>query len=81
MTWRDEQALRTRERILDSVVSLLAEAHPAALSIPEVSRHSGVSIATIYRHFGTKEQLLDATAMRGRRRQTRPFVLIPTLEI
>ena len=65
MTWRDEQAKRTRLRILDTVVDLLAEGHPAALSIPQVSRSSGISVATIYRYFGTKEQLLDAAALEG----------------
>ena len=65
MTWPDEQAKRTRQKILETVVNLLAEAHPAALSIPEVSRSSGISVATIYRYFGTKEQLLDAAALEG----------------
>lgn len=65
MTWRDEQAKRTRRQILDTVMDLLAEGHPAALSMPEVSRSSGVSVATIYRYFGTKEQLLDAVALEG----------------
>src|SRR3954453_17892236 len=55
----------TRTRIIDAVFELLAEGHPAAISIPEVSRRSGVSIATIYRHFPSKEQLLDATAFAG----------------
>jgi len=55
----------TRTRIIDAVFELLAEGHPAAISVPEVSRRSGVSIATIYRHFPTKEQLLDATAFAG----------------
>jgi AcrR family transcriptional regulator len=65
MTWRDEQAKQTRQKILDTVVHLLAEGHPAALSVPEVSRSSGISVATIYRYFGTKEQLLDAAALEG----------------
>jgi len=55
----------TRKRIIDAVFELLAEGHPAAISIPEVSRRSGVSIATIYRHFPSKEQLLEATAFVG----------------
>src|SRR3954453_7542578 len=55
----------TRTRIIDAVFELMAEGHPSAISIPEVSRRSGVSIATIYRHFPSKEQLLDATAFAG----------------
>ncbi|MEP7112217.1 MAG: helix-turn-helix domain-containing protein [Ilumatobacteraceae bacterium] len=87
MTWRDEQAQRTRARILDTVNELLAEGHPANLTIPEVSRRSGVSIATIYRYFNTKEQLLDAVAFRGvttptdvERRAPDPFDMAPFLE-
>src|SRR3954470_23954229 len=62
---RNEQTALTKTRIIDAVFELLAEGHPAAISIPEVSRRSGVSIATIYRHFPRKEALLDATAFAG----------------
>lgn len=64
-TWRAKQAQQTRRRILDTVLELLAEGQPAALSIPGVSRRSGISTATIYRHFRTKEELLDAAAYEG----------------
>ena len=62
---RSEQMALTRKRIIDAVFELMAEGHPAAISIPEVSRRSGVSIATIYRHFPNKEELLEATAFAG----------------
>src|SRR4029079_5151484 len=62
---RSQQMELTKTRIIDAVFELLAEGRPAAVSVPEVSRRSGVSIATIYRHFPTKEQLLDATAFAG----------------
>lgn len=52
----------TRRRIVDAVNQLLADEHPAAISVPAVSRRSGVSVATIYRYFPTKEALLDASA-------------------
>jgi AcrR family transcriptional regulator len=64
-TLRDEHRAATRRRILRAVVDLLADHHPAALSIPAVSTRSGVSIPTIYRYFPTKEALLDAAAMFG----------------
>jgi AcrR family transcriptional regulator len=44
------------------VNQLLAEEHPAAISIPSVARRSNISPATIYRHFANKEALLDAAA-------------------
>jgi AcrR family transcriptional regulator len=59
---RGEQVERTRQRILDAVLEYLSDSHPASLSIPEISRRSGVSVATIYRHFPNKERLLEATA-------------------
>ena len=62
---RTQQMALTRRRIIDAVLELLAEGHPAAISVPEVSRRSGVSIATIYRYFPSKEQMLDATAFEG----------------
>ena len=52
----------TRRRILTAVGELLADEHPASISVPAVSRKSGVSVATIYRYFPSKEALLDASA-------------------
>jgi AcrR family transcriptional regulator len=64
-TLREEHKAATRERILRAVTQLLAEHHPAALSVPAVAARSGVSVPTIYRYFPTKEALLDAAAMFG----------------
>lgn len=52
----------TRRRIVQAVNELLAEGHPSAISVPAVSRRSGVSVPTIYRYFPNKEELLDASA-------------------
>ena len=59
---RDVHQAETRRRILQAVNELLADEHPAALSVPAVAKRSGISRATIYRHFPTKEALLDAAA-------------------
>lgn len=56
---RAKQAERTRVRILDATVRVMAEGI-ASVSIPAVAREAGVSIPTIYRHFGTKHDLLGA---------------------
>lgn len=56
---RDAQAAATRERILDAVVEVLAEGVDT-LSIPAVAERAGVSIGTVYRHFGDKSGLLKA---------------------
>ncbi len=59
---RAEQRAATRRRIVDAVSALVAEEHPAAVSVPAVAARAGVGVATIYRYFPTKEALLDAAA-------------------
>lgn len=56
---RAQQAEETRSRILDATVRVIA-AGVASISIPGVAREAGVSIPTVYRHFGTKRDLLAA---------------------
>ena len=56
---RAEQADETRTRILDATLRVMAEG-VAALSVPAVAREAGVSVPTVYRHFGTKRDLLAA---------------------
>ena len=57
---RTAQAAATRRRIVDGLLAVLTEDHPATLSVPAVARRAGVSVATVYRYFPTKEALLDA---------------------
>jgi AcrR family transcriptional regulator len=54
---RAEQAEETRERILEATVRVMADG-VASVSIPAVAREAGVSVPTVYRHFGTKGDLL-----------------------
>lgn len=56
---RETQAEETRRRILDATLNVMA-AGLAELSVPAVAREAGVSIATVYRHFRTKRELLAA---------------------
>ncbi len=56
---RTQQAEETKGRILDAAVRVMARG-VATLSIPAVAREAGVSVPTIYRHFGTKQDLLAA---------------------
>lgn len=53
---RAEQTAETRTRILDAALRVMAG--PRDVAIPDVAREAGVSIPTIYRHFGTKSDLL-----------------------
>ena len=54
---RAQQADATRALILDATVRVMARG-VASLSIPDVAREAGVSVPTVYRHFGSKEELL-----------------------
>lgn len=56
---REEQADDTRDRILEATLRLMATGI-ASVSVPAVARAAGVSVPTVYRHFGTKAQLLAA---------------------
>ena len=60
---RDAHKRATRARIVQAVADLVAEAHPAAISVPAVAARAGVGVATVYRYFPTKQALLDASAM------------------
>jgi AcrR family transcriptional regulator len=56
---RAAQAQATRARILEATVNVMARG-VASVSIPAVAREAGVSVPTVYRHFGTKRDLLAA---------------------
>jgi AcrR family transcriptional regulator len=58
---RDGQAEETRVRILEALVRTMARG-VADLTIPAVADEAGVSVPTVYRHFGSKRELLDALA-------------------
>jgi AcrR family transcriptional regulator len=56
---RAAQAQATRARILEATVNVMARG-VASVSIPAVAREARVSVPTVYRHFGTKHNLLAA---------------------
>src|SRR5215212_7116791 len=58
---RAAQAGQTRAAILDALVSVIARG-VAELSMPAVAQEAGVSLRTVYRHFPTKRELLNALA-------------------
>ena len=62
MKLRDEHRELTRQKVLGAVLDLVAEGSLDELSVPAVARRSGVSLATIYRYFPTKDRLLAAAA-------------------
>jgi AcrR family transcriptional regulator len=56
---RAEQVEATKARILDAAGRVMADGI-AGVSIPGIAREAGVSVATVYRHFATKTDLLAA---------------------
>jgi AcrR family transcriptional regulator len=68
MSIRTAQKELTRQRILDAVLDLVAEGRLTEVSVPDVARRSGASVATIYRYFPTKDALFQAAAEEPARR-------------
>jgi AcrR family transcriptional regulator len=58
-----QDAVENRERILAAAEEVFG-ALGAAGSTEEVARRAGVGIATVFRHFPTKEELVEATLLR-----------------
>jgi AcrR family transcriptional regulator len=56
------------ERILDAALHLVAAAGVRHLTMDDVAARAGVGRMTVYRRFGTRQQLLDALAVREARR-------------
>lgn len=54
----------TRAKILDAAETLLASADPDAITMEEIARQAGVSRASVFSHFGTKDELIEAGAER-----------------
>jgi AcrR family transcriptional regulator len=73
---RARQAETTRERILDAALHVMARGI-ATLSMPEVAREAGVSVPTVYRHFATKAELVDAIYPYLERRAGRGALQVP----
>jgi AcrR family transcriptional regulator len=52
-------AARNRQRILTAAVEVINE-RGLEVSLDEVARRAGVGVGTVYRRFGTKEELVEA---------------------
>src|SRR5690606_5123357 len=58
---RERQKADTRALILKAVERLLMDRSLSDLSLAMVAREAGMTERTVYRHFATREQLLEAT--------------------
>jgi AcrR family transcriptional regulator len=57
---RESHAERTGEAILAAAAEEMAERGPQAFAVPSVAARSGVALRTVYRHFPTRDALVDA---------------------
>ncbi len=57
----DARTQRSRRALLDAGIDLLIQNPMASLS--QIASHAGVGRATLYRHFETREQLIQALAI------------------
>lgn len=55
-TYKDQ----TRDRILDAVIDQMGDADAGELTIAQVAARAGVTERTVYRHFGTRDALVQA---------------------
>jgi AcrR family transcriptional regulator len=58
-----QDARENRERVLAAAEEVFG-AHGAAGSTEEVARRAGVGVGTVFRHFPTKEELIEAALLR-----------------
>ena len=59
---RADNRRRTTERIIDAAADLVGQQGDMGFTMPEVAERSGVALRTLYRYFGTKQDLVDALA-------------------
>ena len=71
---RKEHAELTRRAIIDALIELLVDEHPALVSIPAVAKRANVSVRTVYHHFPTKEALFDELLDTTNRPEHRPVL-------
>jgi AcrR family transcriptional regulator len=60
-----------RAKIIEAVVDLIAEVGADAVQMRDVSKRSGVALATVYRYFNCKDYLLAAALEDWQKRLTR----------
>lgn len=66
-TVRAEHAAHTRQRILDAAIRLFGR-DPDELTMADLAREAAVAIPTVYRHFRTLDEVLEAVTEHANRR-------------
>src|SRR3954452_22369584 len=60
---------RTRERIVDAALELLAEGGYASAGVQAVAARAGVATGSLYRHFASKDDLFTEVLRRAAARE------------
>src|SRR5215211_3823812 len=71
MSARAEAAAVTGRRILEAVMELHRERFFDQISLEDIAERAGVTVQTVIRRFGNKEQLIEAAAEEGKRQVIR----------
>jgi len=71
---RAAQQQETRERIVDAAVALHEEIGPAATTISALAERAGVQRLTVYRHFASEREILQACSAKWMGRHPPPDV-------
>ncbi|OIN82755.1 TetR family transcriptional regulator [Mycobacterium malmoense] len=66
--------LKRRAKIIDAVIALIADGGAEAVQMRDVAQRSGVALATVYKYFSSKEDLLAAALDSWHQRAIRPIL-------
>jgi TetR/AcrR family transcriptional regulator, cholesterol catabolism regulator len=75
LTDMTSRQLIRRATIIEAVIDLIAEVGADAVQMRDVSKRSGVALATVYRYFNSKEYLLAAALEDWQKRLTRRILV------
>ncbi len=71
LTDMNSRQLLRRAKIIEAVIDLIADVGADAVQMRDVSKRSGVALATLYRYFNSKDYLLAAALEDWQKRLTR----------
>jgi TetR/AcrR family transcriptional regulator, cholesterol catabolism regulator len=71
LTDMNSRQLIRRAKIIEAVIDLIADVGADAVQMRDVSKRSGVALATVYRYFNSKDYLLAAALEDWQKRLTR----------
>ena len=77
MRARAEAAAETGRRILEATMELHRERFFDQVSLEDIAERAGVTVRTVIRRFGSKEQLIEAAAEEGTRQVTDQRYRVP----